>query len=495
MELFRPGQEELIRFGKMPPATFRKAIVIGDTFVGLAGNRNSKRYKERLFFWNVNEDQIYHCDINEKIYAAGCPAGDRKLTSLREQKLASTEGMIRPDIQKKREKGIRIKRIEKKSTFETCSMKERRHQRNYPAVICAVLLVAIDYLRRIFLGSSISSLQVNILRLAMVQGITLMMILWLGYFYPQYISKWQWKNLYERKGKILILSAALLPAKFMADYLLGMKMSVHPAVLAFTAVPVMWLYLYECPLKDRKALYTGLVFNSVWMCLILTDTSQYVCVRAGLILSIFLSELYVVLKNRFYIEGREDILKTMAGLVGIPVAGYAGVVYIIQRSDSTLWNPDWSYRPTDFWLKCLKRAGKNIRKCHLVGAMQNSWGKNYLDMKGLWPVEFPLNHIMERCGLLFGVAVIVIGFMMLYFLWKGVRKQEVFVDQCICMSCALYLTIQTLVGALAMAGIGFAYARPAKIPFVGGTLSEQQITWLVFGLYLIFYKAHRRQKK
>lgn len=495
MELFRPGEEELIRFGKMPPSTFRKAIVIGDTFIGLAGNRNSKRYKERLYFWNVNEDQIYHCDINEKVYAAGCLVDDWKLTSPREQKLASTEGMIRPDVQKKREKGIRIKRIEKKSTFETRSMEERRHQRNYPAVICAVLLVAIDYLRRIFLGSSISSLQVNILRLAMVQGIMLMMSLWLGYVYPQYISKWQWKNLHEQKGKILILSAALLPAKFLMDYFMETKMIVRPTVTAFMAIPVMWLYLYECPLKDRKALYTGLVFNSAWMCLILMDTSQYVCVRMGLILSIFLSELYVVLKNRFYIEGREDILKTMAGLVGIPVAGYAGVRYIVDRMGGGLWNPDWIQSPSAFWRGCLEHAGKNIREYHLVGSMQNSWGDNYLDMKDFWPVEFPLNYIMERCGLLFGVAVIVIGFMMLYFLWKGVRKQEVFVDQCICMSCALYLTIQTLAGALAMAGIGFAYARPAKIPFVGGTLSEQQITWLVFGLYLIFYKAHRRQKK
>ena len=59
------------------------------------------------------------------------------------------------------------------------------------------------------------------------------------------------------------------------------------------------------------------------------------------------------------------------------------------------------------------------------------------------------------------------------------------------MSCTIYITLETIVALLTVVGIG--YTCPGKLPFIGENIDELSINWMIFGLYMTFYKAHRRK--
>lgn len=486
LKLFWPGQEELIRFEKLFDVTFTKAMVIGDIFVGLARKGPVRSYKEKLYIWNVDDDQLQEHDIAEKVYTVGCPVNMGYLED-REINMASMEGMIEPQ----KSQGIAVKRIEKKSLIEARNVKERMRQWNYPAVICAILLIGIDYIRRIFMCGGELDVKKDILQIAAAQIGMLTVTGFVKWAYPELICKMQGKKLKKLEAQIaLSLIAAGLP--FMVDFFVNLEfgeiISINSSIVMILCVPVIWMCFSECPIEKRWALYVGYIHSCVWIFLILTEVPLYSLTRIELILWIILSEIYVLGKGRIYTMEKYQFIITLMELGGITILACAIVGYV-ARSKGIIWSVNSAMKSFTAWSECFERARDNIGKYHFLGPLTNPWRADYLG--GAWAKEFPVTYIMEQKGFLVGIVIMAIGIALVYFLWKGTWKQDIVIDRCVCMSCTIYITLETIVALLTVVGIG--YTCPGKLPFIGENIDELSINWMIFGIYMTFYKAHRRK--
>lgn len=486
LKLCKPGQEEMVWLGKLAVDRFTQLMVIGDIFVGLARAAGTGEYKDRIYFWNVCENEIYDYEITEKVYTAGCPVNEKEIQHIEDEKLASMEGMKETTGNKVG----KIRRIEKKSSFEAASVENRIKQWNYPVLFCVAVLIITDYLRRIsIIGSGMNNSKKEIIAIAGVQAVMFAVTLFIRLYYPEWICTLKKKKLYKKKIWIISSVVILFAVNEEINHLFGKIELLSPSVSVFFLIPCICLYFYECPVKDMDALWSGYAWNMLWLVLVLVEPGQDLPVKLEVICCIVLSNIYIIIKSRQYLHAKSWEIYSFIVMSMAIITIAVGIERRVHKHTFE-WEKKGIQSVSMFWSEGFEHARENITKYKFVGTIKNLWKKEYL--KKLWPGEFPLNYVMEQHGWICGIVIIGMILVFLYFFWKGAVRQKVMLDRCICVSCAIFFSVKTVAGLLPVAGIGFI--RPGKLPFWGGSWKEQLVSWTALSVYMAFYKAHRRSR-
>ena len=495
MKLFRPGQEEFVKFGGSYGQKFTAALVIANTFVGLAYETSSGMItnRSRVFFWNTEGETLYEYEINDKIYAVGCDVASESARNKSEKKMMQMEGMITPSIHRVR----RVERFENKSLFKPVGRKKLLKQWNYPALFCVVLLTIFSVLLQMepiaklySVGNDGSAYVKNCIKYIVISGI---MIWGFKVFYPRLICVMQQEKIYSKKMSrflvVTILGSCLIKVMSAPYFKYDVSFHYSTVIGTFLILPFVLAYFYECPTGDEELILVEIAFCGGWLWLILTDNDLSIVIKIELILFMVFSILYVLGKCRFRIDGKAALKKIVMYVGGAGVLAVTAAYFTLLKENASWDVIGYIMQRHASWSRYYQHVRKTIYEYQFWGPADNLDQCQEKD----FVYNFSLNYAMEHYGWICGVVIISLVLMMLYFMWKGARQQAILVDRCICMSCTIYFLIETVIALLPVVGIGVI--PPYRLPFWGGNVFMQRTTWMAFGIYMAFYHAHGRYIK
>ena len=473
MKLFSSGKEELIKLGNnFNTEKFVDIFMVKNTVVGLLQDI-SHTHKDRVCFWNINTNDLYDYEITDKIYAVGCNATFTK----KEEKFACMEGLCEPAVHW----SGNIERFENKKAFKTVEIGQLMKQWNYPAVFGMVLLTILDLFMYIHAYSGIDDKIYYIEKYISTCIASLAVIVAVKVVYPGLVSLMQYRN--EHIELLMLIITSLIPYLFFG-YLRNIDMiKTGETMSVFFAIPFIWTFLYECPAENSNILGLGIICMTWWIWAILQETPQSMVIKLEIISFIIFSGTYMLRMYRFYIEGKEQFKKTMLRVI-IFLLGALILAWISMRAKQVRWDRARFYEIKAQWSVYINHITGTVLGYRLWGKMNGNCREDLEFYE-----NFTLNYAIEHYGWIYGIVIMLISVLILYFMWKGAKQQLVLIDRCACISCALYLTIETMVSFLQTLGI--VIIPPCTLPFWGGTLDTKRLAWVVFGIYMTFYQAHR----
>lgn len=265
MKLYRPGREELIKIGGMEQQNFMDAFVVGNIFVGLVPDETGI-YGDKIYFWNTEKNFLYDYEISEKVYVAGCKVDEEEIEK-RNEKLAHMEGMSKPA----RHIFRKVERFENKIKFRSVETRQLLKQWNYPALICVIILLALDVFLRFLTRNSLQYSNrefVYLLQNCLLMGVLYCMVIFiLKAGYPHLICIMQQESIYSNKVNIFIKVLMLLFFNFLLFFYTNL-LHMNTSIRIFLIIPFVWAYFYCCPIKKGKALAVGVAYIGVLIVLI-----------------------------------------------------------------------------------------------------------------------------------------------------------------------------------------------------------------------------------
>lgn len=486
MKLYRPGREELIKIGGMEQQNFMDAFVVGNIFVGLVPDETGI-YGDKIYFWNTEKNFLYDYEISEKVYVAGCKVDEEEIEK-RNEKLAHMEGMSKPA----RHIFRKVERFENKIKFRSVETRQLLKQWNYPALICVIILLALDVFLRFLTRNSLQYSNrefVYLLQNCLLMGVLYCMVIFiLKAGYPHLICIMQQESIYSNKVNIFIKVLMLLFFNFLLFFYTNL-LHMNTSIRIFLIIPFVWAYFYCCPIKKGKALAVGVAYIGVLIVLILIEVPQSIILKMEIIIFVIFSNVYILQQCRLHIEGKKRFRKTLLCICFVVLFAIV-IAWKKMNSGENLWGADRLYNLIFYWSQYFEHIRATIFSYNFWGAM-NTLEEAYSEVD--FYQNFTLSYVMEHYGILCGIIIMsVIGFM-LYFLWKGAKDQTILIDKCACVSCTIYMITETIVAVLPALGIGVL--PPCRLPFWGGRISDQRTTWMALGIYMAFYQAHRRCRK
>jgi len=445
------------------------------------------RESEQIIFWDIKTTQVYSHRAIEGTAAVGCTGVEEAASQERKARtLLNIQGVGKREPHRL---GTSTD-ISIHNTLEQKSCVDRLKNWNLGAMLFFLLLTALNGL---FIFSASDS---EIFLYYKAQYIRMLLFFLICVFaakaaLPPLTVRWSWQGVYGIAYPALTVCWMVLCLAFPYAYTIySLSRS-----LAFLSIPFFIVYILHSRYSLVKTTFPILVLG------IMLVFTTFLVNRPSNIYYLelhFLLIAVIVLTLRIRIRKRPQFIRVMAVYL-VCFITVALVLLVLGRG----------IKPEELYWKIAQpeQYAQVVEYCRNVWASAKWIGPaevpapvfftgDYVDdFTGMWSVyigSYFLNYVLREYGLLpaCGCVLLVLG--TIIFMLIGVKKQECTLDRCICMSCTLFLLLETVLAVFA--SVGLQVIPPNCVPFLSGCAHLYRGSYMALCIYMAFYRAHKQVK-